>query len=79
MAVRVQALNQLNIRSKEDMKSRSSANSKSASASSLNPAARPRNGAFAPRPGRRQRPKGYVIKYFSDKTGDYIVFRNQCR
>ncbi len=23
--------------------------------------------------------KGYVIKYFSDKTGDYIVFRNQCR
>ena len=23
--------------------------------------------------------KGYVIKYFSDNTGDYIVFRNQCR
>ncbi len=78
--VRVQALNQLNIRSKEDMKSPVIGKFEVGQCFLVESCRQtPQWGLRCRVPVGDSGQKGYVIKYFSDKTGDYIVFRNQCR
>ncbi|PYB75358.1 AprI/Inh family metalloprotease inhibitor [Rhizobium wuzhouense] len=78
--VRVQALNQLNIRAGEDMKS-TVIGKLEVGQCFLVEACRqtPQWGLRCRVPVGDSGKKGYVIKYFSDQTGDYIVFSNQCR
>ena len=77
--VRVQALNQLNIRSKEDMKSPVIGKFEVGQCFLVEACRQTEWGLRCRVPVGDGGKKGYVIKYFSDNTGDYIVFRNQCR
>jgi len=77
--VRVQALNQLNIRSKEDMKSPIIGKFEVGQCFVVEACRQTEWGLRCRVPVGDSGKKGYVIKYFSDNTGDYIVFRNQCR
>ncbi|NBB50331.1 hypothetical protein GVN24_18820 [Rhizobium sp. CRIBSB] len=77
--VRVQALNQLNIRSKEDMKSPVIGKFAVGQCFLVEACRQTQWGLRCRVPVGDGGQKGYVIKYFSDQTGDYIVFRNQCR
>lgn len=77
--VRVQALNQLNIRSQEDMKSAVIGQLKVGQCFLVESCRDTQWGLRCRVPVGDSGKKGYVIKYFGDQTGDYIVFRNQCR
>lgn len=78
--VRVQALNQLNIRAAEDMKSPVIGRFEVGQCFLVESCRQtPQWGLRCRVPVGDSGLKGYVIKYFSDNTGDYIVFRNQCR
>lgn len=78
--VRVQALNQLNIRAEEDMKSPIIGRIEVGQCFLVESCRQtPQWGLRCKVPVGDNGLKGYVIKYFSDNTGDYIVFRNQCR
>ncbi|RKE84355.1 AprI/Inh family metalloprotease inhibitor [Rhizobium sp. AG855] len=78
--VRVQALNQLNIRAGEDMKSPVIGKLEVGQCFLVEACRQtPQWGLRCRVPVGDSGMKGYVIKYFSDQTGDYIVFRNQCR
>lgn len=77
--VRVQALNQLNIRSQEDMKSPVIGKFQVGQCFLVESCRQTQWGLRCRVPVGDSGKKGYVIKYFGDQTGDYIVFRNQCR
>ncbi|MBR0555154.1 AprI/Inh family metalloprotease inhibitor [Ciceribacter sp. L1K23] len=77
--IRAQALNMLNIRGKEDMKSEIIGRIEPGQCFLVESCRETQWGLRCRVPVGDSGQKGYVIKYFSDKTGDYIVFRNRCR